>query len=306
MLDAVGSAFDGAVHTVEHAATSAPGAVEHAATATAGAVEDTAKLGAHAVASGAKGLYQFAVGDDIDTLRDGKSSWWQKGLAVADIASNFVAPEFKGAEVAGKLALKGVEHVAEHAAVHAGETAAVHAGEHAAERGAVRSGEHAAEHGAAEHGAATAEQKLEAHLPPNQKIEAGGYHFETDAQGRVSRAQGQLRLEGAERPRNTTAQAAVGGKDRLPTDAGGHLIAHRFGGPSDFVNLVPQDAKLNNQRPWKSLENAWAKELKAGKDVSVDIRPVYEGKTLRPSEFEIDYTVNGKPFSTTIANKTGG
>ena len=53
-------------------------------------------------------------------------------------------------------------------------------------------------------------------------------------------------------------------------DQGGHLIARIFNGPSEQINYIPQNAKLNNGE-WRAMENEWKKELKAGKRVEFDI-----------------------------------
>ena len=51
-----------------------------------------------------------------------------------------------------------------------------------------------------------------------------------------------------------------------------------------------------NQGAWKKMENDWAKELAAGKKVEVDIRPIFEGTSKRPIEFEVFYKINGEEF----------
>lgn len=53
----------------------------------------------------------------------------------------------------------------------------------------------------------------------------------------------------------------------------------------------------------EKMENKWADALKDGKDVKVDIKPVYEGNSKRPSKFVAKYTVDGEPFKSILKNK---
>lgn len=64
-------------------------------------------------------------------------------------------------------------------------------------------------------------------------------------------------------------QTAVG-KTGLPGDDGGHLIGARFDGHGENINLVPQNSNLNRSA-WKRMENSWAREIEAGRQVDVDI-----------------------------------
>jgi len=57
-----------------------------------------------------------------------------------------------------------------------------------------------------------------------------------------------------------------------------------------------------NHSDYKKLENQWAKALDADLDVSVKVKINYEGTSVRPSSFDIEYTIDGKYFSTSIAN----
>jgi hypothetical protein len=141
-------------------------------------------------------------------------------------------------------------------------------------------------------------------LEPNTTYEEGGYRFQTDAMGRIKAASGQLKPDPA-KARNPYAQRVVGGADRLDTDVGGHLIANRFGGPGDYKNLVPLDANLNNGA-WKQMENGWAKARQQGKIVEVDVRPVYEGSSVRPSKIYVAWTEDGEPYGRVFDNKPGG
>lgn|GEM_PF-1985378 len=126
-----------------------------------------------------------------------------------------------------------------------------------------------------------------------------GYQYKTDDSGRISNVEANLELGKAER--NQYAQRTVGGKDRLPNDDGGHLIASIFNGSGEIDNLVPMDATLN-RKEYKAIETSWKKALEAGKEVSVKVRPIYEGKSTRPTEFKLSYTIDGKKYSDRLTN----
>jgi len=67
------------------------------------------------------------------------------------------------------------------------------------------------------------------------------------------------------------------------------LIATRFDGTAEGVNLVPQDANLN-RGAWKRMENEWARALQEGKQVKVDVEISYpSGTTSRPGAFDVTY-----------------
>lgn len=52
---------------------------------------------------------------------------------------------------------------------------------------------------------------------------------------------------------------------------------------------------------------AVASALKEGKEVKVKIEPVYEGSSLRPKSFQIEYTIEGeKTKFIEILNQAGG
>lgn len=84
------------------------------------------------------------------------------------------------------------------------------------------------------------------------------------------------------------------------------MNAAQNGGAGEQINYLPQDALLNNGS-YKSLENTWAKATAEGKKVDVTIKPIYEGTSKRPSEFRVQYTIDGKTEKTKLPNTpTGG
>lgn len=130
-----------------------------------------------------------------------------------------------------------------------------------------------------------------------------GYTYEFDDMGRVKKVSGELKLK--EGKRNPKAQLEAGGIDRLPTDEGGHLIANRFSGPSDAINHVPQNMNLNRSA-WKKMENTWAKAIKEGKKVEVEINIEYPENSLRPDKFIVEYKIDERTMQRTFRNQPGG
>lgn len=107
--------------------------------------------------------------------------------------------------------------------------------------------------------------------------------------------------------RNRQVQIAAGGLDRLETDDGGHFIAARFGGPGIPSNLFPQDSNFNRSS-YKRLENQWAKDLAAGKTVSVQIDVYYpDPRSQRPAGLTVTTYINGIPQDPVpFVNRRGG
>lgn len=128
-----------------------------------------------------------------------------------------------------------------------------------------------------------------------------GYKYATDGSGRISNVKGKLQL--GEGTRNPYAQKTVGGAERLPTDDGGHLIGNQFNGSGQIDNLVPQNSGINRSGgEWYKMEQNWANALKEGSDVKVDISNIYQGTSVRPSSFKVDYWIDGQKFTKVVNN----
>ena len=82
-------------------------------------------------------------------------------------------------------------------------------------------------------------------------------------------------------------------------DHAGHLFGDRFGGSPELDNVVSQAKKVNLSE-YKVIENQWAKALKKGQKVTVDINVNYLPGVERPISFDVFYTINGVPFFQTI------
>ena len=150
-------------------------------------------------------------------------------------------------------------------------------------------------------------KELNGELKPDHSYKVGDYLYETDSEGRVSRVSGKLDLN--TRDRNTYQQGKsakeAGIKDGLADDDGGHLIASIFDGAGEQINYAPMNSNLN-RGAWKSMENKWAKALEEGKEVTVDIQPIYEAGSKRPSSFEVIYEIDGKEYFADFLNQAGG
>jgi RHS repeat-associated protein len=136
---------------------------------------------------------------------------------------------------------------------------------------------------------------------PSSTFNSNGYTFASDEFGRLKTFSGNLVLSPA--PRNAAAQLAAGGVDRLPSDVGGHGVGARFNGPGDYV--FAQDSNFNNGA-YRSLENEWARQIRAGNAVNVSGELFHDVGGLRPSAVSVDYTVNGQAFSRDFGNAPGG
>jgi hypothetical protein len=134
-------------------------------------------------------------------------------------------------------------------------------------------------------------------------ISKNGYDFDVDAIDRARKVDGEIRLQQA--PRSRTNQANAGKPDRLPNDDGGHYIAARFNGPRDWFNHFAQDAKFN-RGAYRVVEDGWAKAVRAGKRVFVDIIPRYEGLSRRPYSLSVVWYVDGERFSESFPNRKKG
>ena len=110
-------------------------------------------------------------------------------------------------------------------------------------------------------------------------IDLDSYEYRVNGNNQVIYAGGDLKLEHGER--NLYAQRIAGGEFRRESDDGGHLIGTRFGGSGELKNLVPEDSHVNRSA-FKSIENQWANDLIEGKEVHVDIEPIYHGDSERP------------------------
>lgn len=137
-------------------------------------------------------------------------------------------------------------------------------------------------------------------LVKNIVYDVDGFLYKTDNLGRVYKTNADL--DDVVRVRLGNQQIrAIDVKDGVRgVDQGGHIVASRFFGPGEQINMYPMVDKLNLGE-WKRMENSWADAMVAGKDVKVEVRAIFEGESARPSKFEVDYWIDGiketKPFN---------
>jgi len=105
--------------------------------------------------------------------------------------------------------------------------------------------------------------------------------------------------------RSRRSQADAGKPDRRNTDDGGHYIAARFNGPSDWFNHFAQDANFN-RGAYRVLEDDSAKAVRSGKRVFVDIVPRYHGTSNRPYMLAVTWFVDGRRIAETFSNEKAG
>jgi DNA/RNA non-specific endonuclease len=136
---------------------------------------------------------------------------------------------------------------------------------------------------------------------PNTRYEFGNYSYTTDARGRISTSEGQISLTPTGR-NDPDLQSQIGREGR-PTDIGFHVIADRFGGQTNRLNVIPGngrpigDGQPNlNQGAYKRFENRVA-TLAEQSDNNVEIRVTtqYDASNItnRPDDIIGAYRVNG-------------
>jgi hypothetical protein len=133
----------------------------------------------------------------------------------------------------------------------------------------------------------------------------------TDELGRTTYVQGKLTKESA--GRDPKLQRDIGkGPDAKDSDVGFHLIADSLGGPTNKLNVLPGNGKpiddglANlNQGAYASMEKALRKALGEGKDVDIELTPVYRSgnSTTRPDEFHVTTWVDGVDVDYVFVNK---
>ncbi len=136
---------------------------------------------------------------------------------------------------------------------------------------------------------------------PNTRYEFGNYSYTTDARGRVATSEGQISLTPT--GRNDPALQRDIGREGRPTDIGFHLIADRFGGLTNRLNVVPGNGRPIgdglpnlNQGAFKRFENRVAELAgQPGNTVEVRIRTEYDAANIsnRPDNIVGAYRVNG-------------
>lgn len=154
---------------------------------------------------------------------------------------------------------------------------------------AVRTFDNAADFNRAANGAA-----------PNTRYEFGDYRYTTDQVGRPSIAEGRINLTPT--GRNDPALQREIGQAGRNTDIGFHVIADRFGGQTNRLNVVAGNGRPIgdglpnlNQGAYKRFENTVANLAEQGRNVEIRVETRYNASnaTTRPDEFVASYRVDG-------------
>lgn len=132
-----------------------------------------------------------------------------------------------------------------------------------------------------------------------------GVTYTTDEFGRIRKVVTQDLKKTLENLRDPTAQTLVGGKDRLPGDNGGHLVACTHGGDAGIGNLVAVRDVIN-KGDWKFDENLIGELIKNGKNVRTEAEIFYDGNSERPSKIEISIYSNGEKISEAVYDNNIG
>ena len=131
-------------------------------------------------------------------------------------------------------------------------------------------------------------------LVPNSSYEINGYSYKTDELGRITSAEGTLRIKNRDgRLAIRDSIEDIGKGDQRGTDDRGHLIGDQFDGSNGLENMVPQDSTINRV-DFRNFEDSLSHQVKSGKNVYVNVSPYYEGNSRRPSIIVVNYLINGK------------
>jgi LysM repeat protein len=131
-------------------------------------------------------------------------------------------------------------------------------------------------------------------------ISKNGYGFDINVLNRTRHVSGEISLRSVSRSKKN--QANAGKPDRRDTDDGDHFIAARFNGPRESFNHFAQDANFN-RGAYRLLEDGWAKDVRAGHRVFVDIVPHYRGTLKRPDSLTVTWFVDGERFEKEFPNE---
>ena len=151
------------------------------------------------------------------------------------------------------------------------------------------------------------EGKRETNNLPNKNVKLGGYNYETDEFGRTTKAKGQLNKRDHDKYRKIKfSMEDIGKGDQKETDSRGHLIADKFNGLPDLINLVPQDSTLNSENgDYNKLEKTLKDAVDQGKKVTLQVDVKYDEDDVshRPIGFRIKYSIDGEYSKTYFKNK---
>ena len=144
------------------------------------------------------------------------------------------------------------------------------------------------------------EQQAERHFAA--EYERNGSKYYLDDKSRISRCEAspQYTEDGI---RSQKDQIEAGGDERRVDDDGGHIVGRMLGGAEGAENLVPMRRTIN-RGDYKKMENEIAREVKAGKEVALEVQMEYKDDSARPSAIVARYQIEDKAVQTKFDNET--
>lgn len=145
--------------------------------------------------------------------------------------------------------------------------------------------------------------QIDGELLPNVTYRLGQATYRTDELGRIVKVTFEnltMRERTEQLPIVNTAQEIGRGFQKAGDDRG-HLIADRFNGDNSIANIVSMNGNLNRGE-YKAMENAWAKAIMNGDNVSGSIELIYSGSSYRPNTFEVAYSIGSELFTKIFSN----
>lgn len=146
----------------------------------------------------------------------------------------------------------------------------------------------------------------ETKLIPNSTYHVDGhFNYRTDEQGRVVQS-GELITGACEIERHhdrANLKPIADAKDGLPDDVGGHIVANNVSGPTEAINIFPQNGDLNNSGGWKRMENEICNASLNGSKVEVSKEFSYTGNSMRPDTIEVTVKIDGRMTCYQYANE---
>jgi hypothetical protein len=136
------------------------------------------------------------------------------------------------------------------------------------------------------------------------RFSGNGYNYDVDPAGRMRRLTGTIAMSGYTK-RNRKFQREAGGRDRLPTDDGGHFLAPRFAPPDSRYNYFAQYRNFN-RGAYRLLEQRWHSLRKEGHPPKVNISPIYSNFSQRPDVLVIRYFDHGVAKRVKLFNRKSG
>lgn len=136
----------------------------------------------------------------------------------------------------------------------------------------------------------------ETELMPNKTYHVDGhFNYITDQEGRVVKTNESLNgVQELDRSgERGNLKPIADAKDGTPDDIGGHIVANNVYGPTEAINIFPQNSELNNSGEWKQMENTIQNATNNGDRVEVTKTFEYSDDSKRPNSIDVSVNVNG-------------